>query len=111
MKENPYEKDIDVTQEMRDGEIPLQPGKEEMTFEEWLMYGISRHWNSPPICNTHDKFPAAKEDKCQSYLLLYKNRQAAEDMREDFRPAVWRHYTREHRWWNMDVENIDSEPQ
>jgi|TARA_B110000977_G_scaffold200985_1_gene293486 hypothetical protein len=101
MKENPYEKDTDAIEAMRSGGIPLRSAKEDMTFDEWVMYGVDRQWNSVPICNTHDKFPDVKEDVCQHYMLLYKNRQAGEDVRKEFKPAIWRHNTREYPLKNI----------
>jgi hypothetical protein len=73
------------------------PGKEEMTFDEWLTYGITRDWNSAPICHTHDSFPSNK-DRCVHYMLVYKNPEDANNMMDTFEPAYWRAHTRGLEW-------------
>lgn len=33
-----------------------------MTFEEWLVEGVSRGYCSPPVCNTHDGLPSEGDE-------------------------------------------------
>jgi hypothetical protein len=77
-------------------------GKEEMTFDEWLLYGVTRDWTSPPICDTHDGFARTSEEKdttaCVNYLRLYKNAGEAAKVIEEFSPASWRAQTRGLEW-------------
>jgi hypothetical protein len=73
------------------------PVKEEMTFDEWLTYDITRSWNSAPICHTHDSFPA-DDNRCVHYILVYKNLELADDMMDKFPPAYWRAHTRGLEW-------------
>jgi len=73
------------------------PSKEEMTFDEWLTYGITRSWNTAPICKTHDGFPD-DDNRCVHYMLLYKNPEEANQSMEDFPPAYWRAHTRGLDW-------------
>jgi hypothetical protein len=77
-------------------------GKEEMTFDEWLLYGVTRDWTSPPMCNTHDGFAKTNEeadtDACVHYLRLYKNAEKATKVMEEFPPATWRSHTRGLEW-------------
>jgi hypothetical protein len=104
MKKNPYENDEQISETLRSGGKEPVPGKPEMTFDEWVAYGTSRDWASFPICNTHDGFPEEVDDICQHYILLYKNVKEAETSRDTFRPAAYRAYTRNQRWWNIDVD-------
>lgn len=73
-------------------------GKIEMSFDEWLLYGFTRFWNSAPICATHDGFPA-KSEQCQHYILVYKNEDEAEITMEQFPPAYWRAQLRDKMVW------------
>jgi hypothetical protein len=77
-------------------------GKEEMTFDEWLLYGITRDWTSPPICETHDGFAKTTEEAetqaCAHYLRLYKNVGEADKVLSEFPPASWRALTRDLEW-------------
>lgn len=74
-----------------------KPGKEEMTFDEWLTYGITRSWNSAPICKTHDGFPEYGSD-CTHYILVYRNPDQADIAMDTFPPAYWRAHTRGLEW-------------
>jgi hypothetical protein len=77
-------------------------GKESMTFDEWLLYGITRDWTSPPICEIHDGFAKTKEEleagSCVHYTRLYKNLEAANKVMDEFPPASWRSHTRGLEW-------------
>ena len=77
-------------------------GKEEMTFDEWLTYGITRHWSSAPICSIHDGKPDLskyeQDGECSHYMLVYKDMEMFEDMMENFPPAYWRAHTRGLSW-------------
>lgn len=33
-----------------------------MTFEEWLLVGITEGWVSPPVCTTHEGLPTMPEE-------------------------------------------------
>jgi len=77
-------------------------GKEEMSFDEWLLYGVTRFWNTPPICETHDGFAKTQSEKdensCVHYIRLYQNVEASDKMLEEFPPAYWRSHTRGLEW-------------
>lgn len=77
-------------------------GKPEMTFDEWLTYGITRYWTSAPVCKTHDGSPDLtkyeENDECIHYMLVYKNAEVFEDMMENFPPSYWRAHTRGLTW-------------
>lgn len=85
------------------------PAKDDMTFDEWLTYGVTRYWSSAPICETHDGRPDTSEykknDECFHYMLIYKNSEVYEDMRENFPPSYWRIHTRKLNW------NDEAEPE
>ena len=34
-----------------------QPKADRMTFEEWLIHGVTSGWISPPDCSTHNMTP------------------------------------------------------
>lgn len=78
------------------------PGKEDMSFDEWLIYGITRNWSTAPICETHDGFAKTEEEKinadCVHYLRLYKNASQIGNLIDEFPPASWRSYTRKLEW-------------
>lgn len=73
-------------------------GKEDMSFDEWLLYGFTRFWSSAPICATHDGFPDESTD-CRHYILVYKNEDEADKAMEEFPPAYWRAQLREGMTW------------
>jgi|AntAceMinimDraft_11_1070367.scaffolds.fasta_scaffold03250_6 hypothetical protein len=73
--------------------MEAEPGREEMSFDEWIEYGLSRSWNSSPICRTHDGMPE-DVDACNHYLLLYQNTEEVETMMAKFPPSYWRAHTR-----------------
>lgn len=77
-------------------------GKEDMSFDEWLLYGLTRYWNTPPICKTHDGFAITQSEEendiCVHYIRLYKNVAESDQMLEEFPPAYWRSHTRGLEW-------------
>lgn len=81
--------------------IPAE-GKAKMTFDEWLVYGISRNWSTAPICETHDGVAKTTKESesgsCVHYIRLYKNSNIAYEVMEEFPPAAWRSFTRDLKW-------------
>jgi hypothetical protein len=77
-------------------------GKTEMTFDEWLLYGVTRAWTTPPICETHDGFAKTKAEaennSCVHYMRLHENVESADRVLEEFPPASWRAQTRGIEW-------------
>jgi hypothetical protein len=102
MLENEYEQNLEISEYMRNGLREPLPGKEEMSFEEWLEYGASRYWNSAPICFKHDGTPPPAEE-CTHYILVYRNYDQDQRSKQEFAPATWRHHSRGVKWWNREL--------
>jgi len=34
----------------------------DLTFEEWMTYGIEKGWCGPPVCYTHDGLPMSEQE-------------------------------------------------
>ena len=71
----------------------------DMTFEEWLNYGMDRHWIGPPVCETHDGLPmtateendwANGDDTCVHILRLYHDLATRKAVEANHSPSVWR---------------------
>ena len=81
--------------------IPTE-GKKDMSFDEWLLYGITRNWSTAPICETHDGFAKTTSEKdsndCVHYIRLYKNEEAFHEVIEEIPAATWRAFTRNLEW-------------
>jgi hypothetical protein len=39
----------------------------EMTFDDWVAYGITKGWVTRPFCNTHDGDPYMTEEDEQAW--------------------------------------------
>lgn len=65
--------------------------KNTMSFDEWLQYGVDRHWSSAPICRTHDGDVLLSEtNECEHYIALYKNKDDANKKMSRFSVLGWR---------------------
>ena len=70
----------------------------EMTFAEWLQYGLTQGWAGPPVCYTHDGIPSTKDedeefetgDPCIHVLRLYEDETVKQAVEENHAPSVWR---------------------
>jgi hypothetical protein len=51
----------------------------DLTFDEWISYGLEKGWCGPPVCYTHDGLPMSEhemqgfddgEDPCMKLRLI-----------------------------------------
>lgn len=71
---------------------------EEMTFDEWLQYGLDQKWCGPAVCYTHDGVPATgeeedqmyEEDPCIHIIRLYEDEATKLAVEENHQASVWR---------------------
>lgn len=66
------------------GSIPIG-GTMELSFDEWLNFGIKNNWISPISCATHDGVPSTEEeesswedggDPCQFVVRIWNDGEA-----------------------------------
>lgn len=73
--------------------------KTDMTFVEWLTYGIEQNWIGPPVCSTHDGIPTSEwednqyensDDICLHILRLYEDEVHRISIEDNHPPSIWR---------------------
>lgn len=73
-----------------------------MTFQEWLTFGITNKWCSPPVCGMHDGIPFTPEeeddfdmgfDPCYTTIRLFGD-DAEYDAAKSHNELVWRNLER-----------------
>lgn len=67
----------------------------DLSFDEWMAYGIDQGWCGPPVCNTHDGLPLSQkeydlEDECIHIVRLYEDKEMKEQIEENHTPSLWR---------------------
>lgn len=71
----------------------------ELTFDEWLEYGIEQGWCGPAVCYTHDGLPMTFEeedefdggyDPCIHIIRLYEDGEMKKAIEENHSPSIWR---------------------
>ena len=81
-----------------DSELPI-----EITFDEWMKFGIGSGWCGPPVCYTHDGLPMSEDeeeefldgDPCLHILRMYESKEHKESIESIHSPSQWRdHYSR-----------------
>lgn len=83
------------------GRSPI-PGN--VSFDEWIAYGMTKGWCGPPVCETHDGTPTSDaeiaefeegHDPCIHIVRLYEDAEAKKAIEESHSPSQWRnHYTK-----------------
>ncbi len=81
-----------------------KPETPELSFEQWMSYGIEKGWCGPPVCYTHDGLPIALEedeefdeghDPCIHIIRMYESDQQKDAIENAHSPSQWRnHYTK-----------------
>ena len=70
-----------------------------MTFEEWLTFGMDRHWIGPPICETCDGIPRTPneeldwvrgDESCIYILRLYQDYETRIAVESNHDASIWR---------------------
>lgn len=71
----------------------------ELTFDQWLSYGIDRGWCGPAVCDIHDGLPttATEDDEfmdggdpCIHIVRLYPDDETRKKVEANHAPTVWR---------------------
>lgn len=71
----------------------------DMTFEEWLTYGMDRHWIGPPVCDTCDGVPMSADEEldwvrgneqCIYILRLYADLEERRAVESNHDASRWR---------------------
>ena len=70
-----------------------------MTFEEWAQYGYDQGWCGPPVCYTHDDFPATSQEHdelyegdepCMQMIRLYDTDEQRRQIEDIHAASMWR---------------------
>lgn len=80
------------------------PGKDEMSFDEWLTYGYTRQWVTPPVCLEHDGVPATEDElsspeTCNIHVMrVFTSGDHFDEVAKEYAPMTWRALTRKLFW-------------
>jgi hypothetical protein len=76
----------------------------DMTFDEWITYGIEKGWCGPPVCYTHDGLPMSEQeyaefdegqDPCTHIVRMYEDIDMKKEVEDNHSPSQWRNsYTK-----------------
>ena len=76
----------------------------DMTFNEWITYGIEKGWCGPPVCFTHDGLPMSEQeyaefdegqDPCTHVVRMYEDIDMKKEIEDNHSPSQWRNsYTK-----------------
>ena len=71
----------------------------DVTFDEWISYGIEKGWCGPPVCYTHDGLPMSEQeysefdegqDPCTHVVRMYEDIDMKKSIEENHSPSQWR---------------------
>jgi hypothetical protein len=71
----------------------------DLTFDEWIAYGIEKGWCGPPVCYTHDGLPMSEQeyaefdegqDPCTHIVRMYEDIDMKKSIEENHSPSQWR---------------------
>jgi hypothetical protein len=70
----------------------------DLTFDEWIAYGIEKGWCGPPVCYTHDGLPTTNEEFesddidafCIHVVRMYEDHAMKENVEQNHSPSTWR---------------------
>ena len=76
----------------------------DLTFDEWITFGIEKGWCGPPVCYTHDGLPMSEhemqgfddgEDPCMHVVRMYEDTDMKNEIEDNHSPSQWRNsYTK-----------------
>jgi hypothetical protein len=76
----------------------------DLTFEDWMTYGIEKGWCGPPVCYTHDGLPMSEQeysefdegqDPCAHVVRMYDDIDMKKNIENNHSPSNWRNsYTK-----------------
>jgi len=71
----------------------------DITFDEWITYGIEKGWCGPPVCYTHDGLPMSEQeyaefdegqDPCTHIVRMYEDIDMKKEIEDNHYPSQWR---------------------
>ena len=71
----------------------------DLTFSEWIAYGIEQGWCGPPVCYTHDGLPMSEQemqefddgsDPCMHIVRMYEDIEMKSSIEDNHSPSQWR---------------------
>jgi hypothetical protein len=71
----------------------------DITFDEWITYGIEKGWCGPPVCYTHDGLPMSEQeyaefdegqDPCTHIVRMYEDIDMKKEIEDNHSPSQWR---------------------
>ena len=71
----------------------------DLTFDEWIAYGLEKGWCGPPVCYTHDGLPMSEnemqgfddgQDPCMHVVRMYEDIVMKNEIEENHSPSLWR---------------------
>jgi len=71
----------------------------DLTFDEWITYGIEKGWCGPPVCYTHDGLPMSEQeyaefdegqDPCTHVVRMYEDIDMKKEIEDNHSPSQWR---------------------
>jgi len=71
----------------------------DITFDEWISYGIEKGWCGPPVCYTHDGLPMSEQeyaefdegqDPCTHVVRMYEDIDMKKEIEDNHSPSQWR---------------------
>ena len=71
----------------------------DITFDEWIAYGLEKGWCGPPVCYTHDGLPMSENemqefddgtDPCMHIVRMYEDIDMKDQIEDNHSPSKWR---------------------
>ena len=71
----------------------------DLTFDEWIAYGLEKGWCGPPVCYTHDGLPMSEQemqdfddgsDPCMHVVRMYEDIVMKDEIEDNHSPSKWR---------------------
>jgi hypothetical protein len=76
----------------------------DLTFSEWMAFGVKQGWCGPPVCYTHDGLPMSEQegtefdegqDPCMHIVRMYEDIGMKKGIEDNHSPSTWRNsYTK-----------------
>ena len=86
----------------------------DLTFDEWMAYGIEKGWCGPPVCYTHDGLPMSEhemqgfddgEDPCMHVVRMYEDIGMKDEIEDNHSPSQWRNsYTNQNSVFTKNAD-------
>ena len=88
----------------------------DLTFDEWMAYGIEKGWCGPPVCYTHDGLPMSEhemqgfddgEDPCMHVVRMYEDIGMKDEIEDNHSPSQWRNsYTNQNSVFTKNTDKL-----